>query len=103
MLSQSKNSIHITKIRLIFVYELLSRHYLGLKTCKKIGTSKQMKAFGSKLFTEPFPGCENAFGNDEKYFKCLAKSTVLTLSHPVGTAKMGDPNDPTTVVCPRLK
>lgn len=49
------------------------------------------------------PGCEEYFEDDEEYFKCFAKTILFTFHHPVGTCKMGDPNDPTTVVDPELR
>ncbi|KAG8173182.1 hypothetical protein JTE90_007353 [Oedothorax gibbosus] len=75
----------------------------GLKTCKAIGLSEPLKRLGSKLLDGAFPGCEASYGDEDKYFKCLAESFLSTLSHQVGTAKMGVPSDPTTVVTPRLK
>ncbi|GBN21823.1 hypothetical protein AVEN_154343-1 [Araneus ventricosus] len=62
-----------------------------------------MQKVGAKPFETLFPGCEQFFGNEDLYFTCLARGAVITLSHQVGTAKMGDPRDPTTVVDPLLR
>ncbi|XP_035217028.1 glucose dehydrogenase [FAD, quinone]-like [Stegodyphus dumicola] len=75
----------------------------GLKTCIKILSSLHMQRVGSQMFNTSFPGCERFFGDLDLFLKCMARAVVMTLSHPVGTAKMGDPNDPTTVVDPQLK
>ncbi|KAF8781565.1 Alcohol dehydrogenase [acceptor] like protein [Argiope bruennichi] len=75
----------------------------GMKTCQKIATSESMQKVGAKPFETLFPGCEQFYGNDDSYFTCIARGAVVTLSHPVGTAKMGDPRDPTTVVDPLLR
>ncbi|XP_055934808.1 glucose dehydrogenase [FAD, quinone]-like [Argiope bruennichi] len=75
----------------------------GLKTCQKIITSEPMKKVGAKPFETVAPGCEPFVGDLDKYFTCLTKGSVLTLSHQVGTAKMGNPRDPTTVVDPLLR
>ncbi|KAG8194262.1 hypothetical protein JTE90_024590 [Oedothorax gibbosus] len=75
----------------------------GLKICKKLVLSEPLKKYGAGVISTPWPGCEEYFGNDDLYFKCLVRSSAFTLNHQVGTAKMGDPNDPTTVVDPTLK
>ncbi|KAF8782850.1 glucose dehydrogenase [FAD, quinone]-like [Argiope bruennichi] len=75
----------------------------GMKKCKEIGTSDPLVKIGSKLFSSIFPGCEDFVGDDDKYFRCMAKSILITSSHPVGTVKMGDPKDPSTVLDPRLR
>jgi choline oxidase len=38
----------------------------------------------------------------EEYLRLYAHKASLTIYHPVGTAKMGAVDDPTTVVDPRL-
>ncbi|GBN76146.1 Glucose dehydrogenase [FAD, quinone] [Araneus ventricosus] len=75
----------------------------GMKTCQKIMMLDPMQKVGAKPFETLFPGCEQFFGNEDLYFTCLARGAVITLSHQVGTAKMGDPRDPTTVVDPLLR
>ncbi|GBN29991.1 Glucose dehydrogenase [FAD, quinone] [Araneus ventricosus] len=75
----------------------------AMKTCNKISTSGPMQKVGAKPFETRFPGCEQFFGDEDSYFSCMAKGGVVTLSHQVGTAKMGDPDDPTTVVDPQLR
>ncbi|XP_054709909.1 uncharacterized protein LOC129219656 [Uloborus diversus] len=75
----------------------------GLKTCRRIGTSDAMKKVGSVPFSTSYPGCEEHKGNEDLYYWCQVRKFVLTLTHPVGTAKMGDPHDPTTVVDPLLR
>ncbi|CAL1288541.1 unnamed protein product [Larinioides sclopetarius] len=62
-----------------------------------------MKKVGAKPFKTVFPGCEQFYGNEDSYFTCIARAAVVTIFHPVGTAKMGDPRDPTTVVDPQLR
>ncbi|KAF8781705.1 glucose dehydrogenase [FAD, quinone]-like [Argiope bruennichi] len=75
----------------------------GLKDCHIIATSEPMKRLGAKPFDTKFPGCEQFPQNEYSYFKCLAKSLNFAFPHGVGTSKMGDPNDPTTVVDPQLR
>ncbi|GBN82956.1 L-sorbose 1-dehydrogenase, partial [Araneus ventricosus] len=75
----------------------------GLKTCRKIGLSKPMKKLGVKPFATMLPGFTNLFPDLDLYFKLITRLAVISSSHPVGTAKMGDPRDPTTVVDPLLR
>ncbi|GFY64326.1 glucose dehydrogenase [Trichonephila inaurata madagascariensis] len=75
----------------------------GMKACQRILTSKTMRDLGVRPFETVFPGCENFVGSEDCYFTCIARRAVVTLSHMVGTAKMGDPRDPTTVVDPLLR
>ncbi|KAG8184964.1 hypothetical protein JTE90_020011 [Oedothorax gibbosus] len=75
----------------------------GLKMCKAIGTSEPMQKIGSSLIDPVYPGCEASSGNDDELFKCVAQTVMQTMAHQVGTAKMGDQNDKSTVVDPRLR
>ncbi|KAG8178666.1 hypothetical protein JTE90_025589 [Oedothorax gibbosus] len=75
----------------------------GLKMCKAIGTSEPMRKIGSSLIDTVYPGCEDASGNDDELFKCVAQTVMQTMTHQVGTAKMGDREDKSTVVDPRLR
>ncbi|KAF8781566.1 Glucose dehydrogenase like protein [Argiope bruennichi] len=75
----------------------------GMKTCQKIIMSEPLKKVGAKPFETVAPGCEPFVGDLDLYFTCLTKGAVLTLSHQVGTAKMGNRRDPTTVVDPLLR
>lgn len=75
----------------------------GLKTCIKVLSTPVMEKIGAKLFNTSFPGCEPFHDDLHLRITCTVKSAVMSLSHPVGTAKMGDPNDPSAVVDPELR
>ncbi|GFT23833.1 glucose dehydrogenase [Nephila pilipes] len=75
----------------------------GLKTCLKIMSSAPMSKIGAKLFTTSFPGCERFRNDTELFLRCTVRAAVMSVSHPVGTAKMGQPSDPSTVVDPYLR
>ncbi|GFR31741.1 glucose dehydrogenase [Trichonephila clavata] len=75
----------------------------GMKQCKEISLSDPLKRIGARQFSTVYPGCENDVNDDDKYFRCVAQSLIVTQNHQVGTAKMGDPTDPTTVVDPKLR
>ncbi|GFQ79433.1 glucose dehydrogenase, partial [Trichonephila clavata] len=74
-----------------------------LKKCKEIGESEPLRRIGSKLFSTVYPGCEQFLNDDDEYFRCMARSILLTCGHPVGTVKMGNPRDPSTVLDPQLR
>ncbi|GBM61520.1 Glucose dehydrogenase [FAD, quinone] [Araneus ventricosus] len=75
----------------------------GLKTCQQILLTEPLRKIGAKAFDKPNPGCADLVNEGDKYYECIARGAVLPISHAVGTAKMGDPSDPTTVVDPLLK
>ncbi|KAG8174463.1 hypothetical protein JTE90_000097 [Oedothorax gibbosus] len=73
-----------------------------MKMCIRIGTSEPMqKAVGSRHLSNLVPGCEKLTG--DSYVECVKIHIIVTTNHQVGTAKIGDPKDPTTVVDPELR
>ena len=50
-----------------------------------------------------YTGCEMYPLYSRQYMKCMAQSLTSTIYHPVGTCKMGQYSDPTTVVDPELR
>lgn len=62
-----------------------------------------MKKLGTKPIDALVPGCEEFAADEELYLRCIVRTITLTTNHQVGTAKMGDLNDPTTVVDPLLR
>ncbi|XP_054709898.1 glucose dehydrogenase [FAD, quinone]-like [Uloborus diversus] len=75
----------------------------GMKACMKILSSPEMRQVGSELFNTTLPNCEKFRHDVDLFLKCNVRGAVITISHPAGTAKMGDPTDPTTVVDPELR
>lgn len=75
----------------------------GMKTCHRIAKSRPLWKLGATPFKTVIPGCERYVYDEDEYFRCQAKSIFVTLHDPVGTAKMGDPWNPTTVVDPKLR
>lgn len=75
----------------------------GAKIAIKINEAKVFKQFGSRIHRVKLPGCKHfKFGSDA-YWECHIRHISQTIYHPVGTAKMGPPTDPTAVVDPRLR
>ncbi|XP_054716862.1 glucose dehydrogenase [FAD, quinone]-like isoform X2 [Uloborus diversus] len=75
----------------------------GMKECMRVGTSVPMQSIGSTPISTLFPNCEQYAEDEDSYYACMTRQFVATSHHQVGTAKMGDPNDPTTVVDPKLR
>ncbi|GBN08252.1 hypothetical protein AVEN_73975-1 [Araneus ventricosus] len=61
------------------------------------------KKLGAKMFTIKVPGCDKYEIYSDNYLRCLAKDYPFNIYHPSGTCKMGDADDETTVVDPKLK
>lgn len=76
----------------------------GLKFIKQLlDTSETLKKFGAEINPKAFPGCENYKIFSDDYWECYIRHFTLTVYHPIGTCKMGDENDSTTVVSKQFK
>lgn len=62
-----------------------------------------MRRVVSRRYQTFHPGCEKYAYDDDAYLRCQVRTEFITFSHPCGTAKMGDPNDASTVVDPKLR
>ena len=77
-----------------------------MKICDAIAKHPAMRQVQAELIKTQqtgFPNCEKFEGNRDLYFSCLAKNVVNTFWHFAGTARMGHPNDPRSVVDPELR
>ncbi|GIY12801.1 glucose dehydrogenase [Caerostris darwini] len=75
----------------------------GLKNCNRFVRSEPMKKVGAKPLDIKFPGDEQCGGDEDCYLENMVKSFYLVYPQGVGTCKMGDPRDDTTVVDPSLR
>jgi len=75
----------------------------AMKISIAVGLTPPYRKMNAKLFTTVYPGCEIYKMWSDEYLACVARTYTATIYHPVGTAKMGPPWDPTAVVDPELK
>ncbi|XP_077287274.1 glucose dehydrogenase [FAD, quinone] [Arctopsyche grandis] len=75
----------------------------GAKMAVEVTKTSGFKRFNATLQRRPFPGCENLKFESDQYWECAIRQVSSTLSHQVGTVKMGPRSDPTAVVDPTLK
>ncbi|KAH9421299.1 hypothetical protein DERP_013748 [Dermatophagoides pteronyssinus] len=75
----------------------------AMKICIAVGLTPPYRKMKSRLIETVFPGCEHYEMWSDEYLACVARTFTSTLYHPVGTAKMGAPWDPTAVVDPELR
>ncbi|GIY13345.1 glucose dehydrogenase [Caerostris extrusa] len=75
----------------------------GLKNCNRFVRSEPMKKVGAKPLNIKFPGDEQCGSDEDCYLENMVKSFYIAYPQGVGTCKMGDPRDDTTVVDPSLR
>lgn len=75
----------------------------AMKISIAVGLTPPYRKYNSRLYETIFPGCEIYTFLSDEYLACVARTYTATIYHPVGTAKMGPPWDPTAVVDPELR
>lgn len=75
----------------------------AMKICIAVGLTPPYQKMKARLIETVFPGCEHYKMWSDEYLACVARTYTATLYHPIGTAKMGAPWDPTAVVDPELR
>jgi choline dehydrogenase len=70
----------------------------GIRIIEKLVEMPSMKKFGAEMNPKKFPGCENFYTDSNEYWECYVRKMTLTMFHPVGTCKLGDFHDKSTVV-----
>lgn len=75
----------------------------GMKTAIKLTQTRAFQRYNATLFVGPLPNCARIPINSDSYLECMAKTLMQTIYHPVGTCRMGNINDPRTVVDSQLR
>ncbi|KAL8566211.1 hypothetical protein ACOMHN_063101 [Nucella lapillus] len=76
----------------------------GIRECQRLMTVPSMRALDARAADGPVTACREQHVHDsDDYWRCHIRHTAVTIYHPVGTCRMGDPEDPATVVDPQLR
>lgn len=75
----------------------------GIKIALAFGRAPSFLRYGARYIAQVFPGCESFPHKSDEYFACVARHYSSTIYHPVGTCKMGVPEDAMSVVDPELR
>ncbi|KAL7038499.1 hypothetical protein ACKWTF_009588 [Chironomus riparius] len=70
----------------------------AIRIIQKLTEAPPMRQLGAELIPKKLPGCENHNDNSDGYWECYIRHLTLTMYHPVGTCKLGDYEDKTSVV-----
>ncbi|KAL1505734.1 hypothetical protein ABEB36_005229 [Hypothenemus hampei] len=70
----------------------------GIEIIKALVETKEFRSIGAKFNKEIFPGCENHPFDSKEYWECYIRHLTITSYHPIGTCKMGNNDDHSTVV-----
>lgn len=69
----------------------------------KLGETNAFKEAGFKLEWLEINACKKYDKNSDGFIDCISRQLTFSLYHPVGTVKMGAPNDRSAVVDPELR
>ncbi|XP_023951356.2 ecdysone oxidase [Bicyclus anynana] len=75
----------------------------NLKRITQIVSTKVFRNADAKLERVKFKDCDSFSLESDNYWECMARTLTYNVYHPVGTAKMGKEDDPTSVVDSELK
>lgn len=70
----------------------------GIRIIEKMIEMPPMQKFGAEINPKHFPGCTNLHFDSNDYWECYVRQMTQTMFHPVGTCKIGDYDDDSTVV-----
>ncbi|XP_028161683.1 glucose dehydrogenase [FAD, quinone]-like [Ostrinia furnacalis] len=74
----------------------------GIQMLTKIVNTRYFKSIKARLARISWPECDGYKLDSSDYWKCIAKNMVISVYHPVGTARMGK-DSKTSVVSSKLK
>jgi len=76
----------------------------GVKIALAMAQTQAFSRLGTRFWDEiPMPGCEDTDLWSDQYWTCMCRQYTTTIYHHSGSAKMGPPNDPASVVNHQLK
>lgn len=75
----------------------------SVKRVMEIVDTPTFKKVNGEIKRIYYEGCDDTDFGSIEYWECMARTVTYNVYHPVGTAKMGKPEDPTSVVDSKLK
>lgn len=81
----------------------LETQLLGVKKIIELSNTKAFQKYGSRLLSNPVPGCERPQFASDDYWRCVIRHLAVGIWHLSGTCKMGPISDPSAVVDERLR
>lgn len=75
----------------------------GIKMCLALANTQSLQSVGKRIVSPKNPSCLKYPDGSDEYYACLVKHVVAPSYHVVGTCKMGDEKDSSTVVDSDLK
>lgn len=79
-------------------YEDVRHLITAIRILEKLIETPSMQKLGAEINPKPFPGCERFFFDSNIYWECYVRHMTFTMFHPVGTCKIGNYADESTVV-----
>lgn len=70
----------------------------SIKRVTEIVDTPTFRAMKAELKRIKYEGCDATEFGGEEYWECMARTVTYNVYHPVGTARMGDPEDVRSVV-----
>lgn len=80
------------------IQEDIEKLISGIRIIQKLLETPSMKKFNAELIPKSFPGCESHSFDSNEYWECYLRHMTLTMFHPMGSCRMGNYNDESTVV-----
>lgn len=75
----------------------------GIETTLKLAKAESLQIYDFALAAEPLEECSDHAFPSRDYWACATRQKTLSLSHQVGSCKMGPASDPMAVVDPQLR
>lgn len=76
----------------------VQRLITGIRIVEKLVETPSMQKLGAEVNPKPFPGCKSFSFDSNNYWECYIRHMTLTMFHAMGTCKLSEFDDNSTVV-----